>query len=425
MNNIEKQLHKLKQVKLSEDKRESIRYALIEHMQKPATSNRWNFSFAMRYSMAFVFTIIVAGGGLSYVAAASLPGDVLYPIKIHVSEKAEIALTPQAHKIEIKKKHVENRFKEIEILAKEDKLTEETQVIAQEQLQKDFDEFDAAITALEETDSVAIALAATASMGPVVEHYSEIIEEITKNNISQNAISRTIVADAKAKVATLNKKEEVLIVRAEKKEEQNVETKESIREIAETKINLLQEKVTNFNTIALEISYTKNILPLLEDAPVVDANIDITQDGNVALVNETQTVSIPTSRKLRSLSSFFESENLLLDAQIYFHNENYGEAIRSSQKALKIIDELNRFISDESYGEFSPEHQQDNTFSDLQIENDDLIKEIDALDKNEEPISVETKENITQPLVIEKEIKEKTETTFTPQESESEIVAVI
>ncbi len=403
MNNIEKQLHKLKNVKLSETKRESIRYALIQHMEQTQKKSVWDFRFMMKYSTAFVLAFIVTGGGLSYAAAASLPGDVLYPIKIHVSEKAEVVLAPQIKKIEIKKKHVENRFIEIETLAREDKLTPETHSIAQNQLEKDFEGFDQALEKLEKEESVSIALTATASIEPVVEHHNEVMKELTKNSDEEKALSATITAVAQTKIDNLNKKEEILIAQAEEKESKKEVAKESIAEIAQNKLKEAQEKLDNLNTETLEYSYVKNTTKVFEN--------ELSGDELLA------PAELP--KKVKSIDILFETENTLIDAELYFENEEYGNSLRSSQKAIRLTEELSRIVSDEAKGEFEPEALTDD-LSILYNQNQTLIEEIDLLGNEEEQvtpsdvlpkiksdISIQTKAELQTTEENEKSIQEK------------------
>ncbi len=73
---------------------------------------------------AFMIVLLIsATGGTSAVAKYSLPGDVLYPIKINVNEKLETftALTPEA-KANVEATHLDERLSEAEILSTQNKL---------------------------------------------------------------------------------------------------------------------------------------------------------------------------------------------------------------------------------------------------------------------------------------------------------------
>ncbi len=72
-----------------------------------------------------VFLILVLGtSSVSAAARNSLPGDVLYPIKIHMNEKIESLLAVGAKSdAEVHLKQINRRLLEAEKLAKENKLT--------------------------------------------------------------------------------------------------------------------------------------------------------------------------------------------------------------------------------------------------------------------------------------------------------------
>jgi hypothetical protein len=100
MNDLERQLKNLSSISLSErDKdisREALKAFIATHpASRPIASP---FMFAMRYSMAFVLLLVIAGGGVSYAAEGSIPGNLLYSVKIKVNEPARVAFTrdPQA-----------------------------------------------------------------------------------------------------------------------------------------------------------------------------------------------------------------------------------------------------------------------------------------------------------------------------------------
>lgn len=81
------------------------------------TISRFHF-FSIRFVpvMAAVL-IVVLGGGTAYAAQGALPGDLLYPVKISVNERVELALatTPEA-KAQAEAKLAERRVAEAEEL---------------------------------------------------------------------------------------------------------------------------------------------------------------------------------------------------------------------------------------------------------------------------------------------------------------------
>lgn len=129
-----------KEVRLDQAEKEDIRGLLLKTMQsQPVRVNepirhkyqRIHPLYLFLTSNRMIATIIAAvllalSGGTSYAAENSLPGDLLYPVKITVNEnvRAALVLSPQA-KVEWEAKVAERRLQEAEQLAALGKLSEE------------------------------------------------------------------------------------------------------------------------------------------------------------------------------------------------------------------------------------------------------------------------------------------------------------
>lgn len=76
------------------------------------------FATPARFSAALLVLLLAGSGATSALADGALPGDVLYPVKIHVNESVErtLAATPLA-KADVDIKHAEERLSEVELLA--------------------------------------------------------------------------------------------------------------------------------------------------------------------------------------------------------------------------------------------------------------------------------------------------------------------
>ncbi len=82
-----------------------------------------------RIAVGGVFAVIVffAGSGVILAANSALPGDLLYPIKIHVNEKVEsVTAIGQKKKTEVIVKQAITRLDEAEKLSSEHRLTEDS-----------------------------------------------------------------------------------------------------------------------------------------------------------------------------------------------------------------------------------------------------------------------------------------------------------
>lgn len=87
----------------------------------------FTFSKSLRATVAALLIIVVTGGGVASAAEGAIPGDVLYPIKIALTEKIRTALatTPKA-KAKLHVQLANERLKEAEKLSVLGKLTATT-----------------------------------------------------------------------------------------------------------------------------------------------------------------------------------------------------------------------------------------------------------------------------------------------------------
>ena len=107
-NDLKKLFQEAARVTMSPAERKAVRHALTafiaEHPVRQAGFLRrgrersW-FGFTPQSFMhpmpiaLFVLVLVGAGGGVSLAAEGSLPGDVLYPVKVSVNEEVRSALT--------------------------------------------------------------------------------------------------------------------------------------------------------------------------------------------------------------------------------------------------------------------------------------------------------------------------------------------
>jgi len=106
-------------------------------------------SYHMRMSLAGLLLFVLAGTSTVSAAQGALPGDLLYPVKVSINEKVEVALAPtQAARAQVQVRLAERRVDEAQTLASQGRLDKKTA----ETLTVDFDEHAAQAVALVEPD---------------------------------------------------------------------------------------------------------------------------------------------------------------------------------------------------------------------------------------------------------------------------------
>ncbi len=136
-NHLEQKLQDASQeLQLTHHERDTMRAAVREFMRTNplavyggATPSPYHYFFIERAMpfVAILLFILVSAGGTAFAAEGTLPGDVLYPVKISVNEQVQSALafSPSA-KAEVHASLAERRLEEAEALASVGKLDVKT-----------------------------------------------------------------------------------------------------------------------------------------------------------------------------------------------------------------------------------------------------------------------------------------------------------
>lgn len=164
MNDLEHKLKPLHGVSLSiaerEEMKENIRLFMAEHpVQVPFFERLFSGvrvpqnTFFMHPALAGLMIVFVAGGGTSYAAADALPGDLLYPFKIHVNEGIAQALAiSQEAKANQNAELAVRRLEEAETLASEGRLNSEVRADIEARFEEHAEQFEGKAAALIEKD---------------------------------------------------------------------------------------------------------------------------------------------------------------------------------------------------------------------------------------------------------------------------------
>lgn len=134
----------------------------------------FNFNPRFMQSAAVLGTLLFVVG-VPALAERSLPGDILYPMKVMVNEevRSTLAFSPYA-KVEWEAARLERRLSEARLLAQEGRLTEDAERKVAEAVKEHSDTAQETILALRETDTEGAALAEIA-FASVLEAQADII----------------------------------------------------------------------------------------------------------------------------------------------------------------------------------------------------------------------------------------------------------
>ena len=131
-------LKKLESITLSTAKKSRMRENLSAYadmhslVQTPSTASPYAFLFAFMEAKRFplyaslMAVLLITGGGMTFAAEQSVPGDTLYALKVHVTEPVLTVLSPSAEgQARISARLATRRADEVVLLATRGQLTKE------------------------------------------------------------------------------------------------------------------------------------------------------------------------------------------------------------------------------------------------------------------------------------------------------------
>ncbi len=153
MNPLISQLKKLRAVKMTPhekiDMRMRVQSFVASHPSHLSTQKQipspighlFHVSRFMQVALAVLLIFVAGGSGLAYASQSALPGDLLYPFKVHVAEKVATSLsfTTEA-RATVLAEHVKTRLSEIDTLKKANLLDTRREEAAQVALIQNSDE---------------------------------------------------------------------------------------------------------------------------------------------------------------------------------------------------------------------------------------------------------------------------------------------
>jgi hypothetical protein len=131
---------------------------------------------------AFVIVILVsATGGTSIVANSSVPGNLLYPVKINLNEKVETftAISPEAKAV-VEAKHINERLSEAEILSTQNKLNDIIKTQIETRFSQDLQNTMVHIDTLDTSGNTESAKKVKVDIEKSLQKHKEVVDQILK-----------------------------------------------------------------------------------------------------------------------------------------------------------------------------------------------------------------------------------------------------
>lgn len=172
---------------MSKRERERIRASLVTYMEQGrsprlspySTQSPYVFLSLKQGSRALAFLLILvmivgSGGSLSLAASRSLPGDLLYPVKLSVNEELAVSFAGSVEKkAEVQKARIKTRLEEATTLKASGKFTPTNTEIVQKAFVDQAKELNTTIDSLQESGDEETVLAVTQDLLPTLVSFKE------------------------------------------------------------------------------------------------------------------------------------------------------------------------------------------------------------------------------------------------------------
>jgi len=246
-------LRALHRIKLTESERISARSHIATFMQSyPAHANVQG-TFTIQRSLFIRISPVIAGGlvivlaigGTASAAQASLPGDVLYPVKISMEKMQQSLTTSQTAKAELHIAFAEKRLREAEQLITNNSFTTSTKAIIKQNLSDQAGTVASAVTSLAKNNKLDDALSVASSFDAVVSAHDSILERLSAKEDADTSDVQDVVNQHNQDVTEV--KDEILpqvIALSQPKANSAANTKrfDAVHKIYETRTSIEQNK---------------------------------------------------------------------------------------------------------------------------------------------------------------------------------------
>jgi ribosomal protein L17 len=216
MNNeiFKKLITEMRKISLSSTQKSNMRDVVLSYMDThpiPASLQHKSriHSPYMRFFMTavpvFLVVFVFLGSGVSFASIASLPGDLLYPMKVGVTERVQgLFITTNKEKAHYELKLATRRLIEVEQLTAEGKLDTKSKEVVQKNFDKHSEELSLHIEALKKEDNLDEAASVNDTFADSLIAHEKIITEL-KTDENKDLVE-PLITSVKEQVKTVSDK---------------------------------------------------------------------------------------------------------------------------------------------------------------------------------------------------------------------------
>ncbi len=347
-------IEKAKKISLSSEKKEVIRHAIVKHSQETYintpyfTPSPFLSSFAKGFSFA-VIVLVVGGSTITYASNNTLPGDLLYTVKVNFAEPLERSLKfSQEAKMETKTKHIERRLTEAQLLIKKDIHTTDQHEELRQRIERQIKEINSNIDTLETNGQANAILEVTSRLDSVLKAHKNILNQ----NLNETKTALKTIEGTDTEIIKIEIEEEVSTKLQTRPQDSLLTTLTNVisqieeRETALIKHlqNTAQEEKTNSVTQQRMQRAQAKISELKKEIETERITLERSNTSNQVEINTfLQESSEEIQKNLRNNINeliLVEAEIVLHNAQELFANNQHKEALARAQEAIKLTESI-------------------------------------------------------------------------------------
>lgn len=247
--------------------------------------------------VAIMLAVMLAGGGVSFAAEQSLPGDALYPVKVSVNEEVREAFTlRQEAKAEWQIRRAERRLEEAEQLSVDGKLDAETRERIEVNFEKHIVRIRERVKMFEEKNDLRSATDVSARFETALQAHADVLAKLAEKRNGDTQAMKEKVDEEEDEAGDDHR----AATQRVKNDDDSEEKREQFEKAAENKMNAALKKIEEVK---------EHVQKLLDNGKI---SAETSSEAKVELVNV---------------------EKLITDAKAQVANGEYREAFLSFQEA--------------------------------------------------------------------------------------------
>lgn len=295
----------------------------------PQKSPLSSFMFMRTASFALVAFLIV-GTSTSFAAQSSLPGDLLYPVKVNVNEEVKEFFLNDSEKVQFETARANQRIREAQVLSKQGRLTDKAKSQVTEKFNRHVAKVRSDLSTFKQKGELAVVL--------------EVINELELSLSEQEDSLMALTAERED-----SKLSEITLAVRFAKENTSVDRAETEDEISESEVkspDIARAKLAAAKKLIASVEGKRG--KAAEDAfistSLMEAQTPASSDTGVSLKSA---ASVPTE-DIELTDDLEEARELFRQGEQKFNEGRYNEAFILFRQAYNLAQSANDEISEDS-----------------------------------------------------------------------------